>query len=616
MTELEDGRPKDEKQPYQHIRAQISPDGLKVAAIRTVGEEHQVVVWEMARPAAPRVLARLAKAKPPDKFDLTRDRGPFAALRFTPDSKRVSFATPDRKFYRVIDLAADMPPATVELPITENFASAEWHPTAPLLAIVETTQAHRQRVVLWDVDRKAVRATCGEDRIISPGFGATTIPVAFSHDGNWLAVSGSDPVVHIYRTLDGAEWLRIDVASALSMGVNLLAWNAHNQLCTGGYMEGLKVWGLESPSGSDHVLQIKPADRPAFSPDSRWLAVFSQSGKVRGASAPVLSGAELTPANDRVALIDRRTREVRFLPGHDTTKGAIVFAPDSQRLVIESTREIVVRKVDTGDEVLRRRIDKTSKLSEWRQVFFEPGGRLMAFGQFFPRAKEEIGLKGTVVLWDVAADKQVPGFPEFTNEYFGPAEGAVAADGSRYLLVGSTIEAMFQKKLQQLAPTQLFEIPSGRVAAEVNLQTGTEPNVIFPARLGPGGRRLLALHVPLAMMTGRLANFADVQWTVRELETGQVLLQVPIRTISEEASDFGPGASRVALGVDRGYVELWDLEAKALLFRWQPHGGNRVMDLAIAPDGDIATVAEGDDALVVLRYKEVKAKLTELGLGW
>jgi hypothetical protein len=41
-----------------------------------------------------------------------------------------------------------------------------------------------------------------------------------------------------------------------------------------------------------------------------------------------------------------------------------------------------------------------------------------------------------------------------------------------------------------------------------------------------------------------------------------------------------------------------------------------VTHLAIGPDGDIATVAQADDALVVLRLAEVKAKLAELGLGW
>jgi hypothetical protein len=86
--------------------------------------------------------------------------------------------------------------------------------------------------------------------------------------------------------------------------------------------------------------------------------------------------------------------------------------------------------------------------------------------------------------------------------------------------------------------------------------------------------------------------------------------------MADYANDFGPGASLVALGVEQGFVEVWDVEAKALVFRWQPHGGKPVEFLSIGPDGDIATIAKGDDVLAVLRMAEVRAKLTELGLGW
>lgn len=61
---------------------------------------------------------------------------------------------------------------------------------------------------------------------------------------------------------------------------------------------------------------------------------------------------------------------------------------------------------------------------------------------------------------------------------------------------------------------------------------------------------------------------------------------------------------------------MWDVDAKERLFRWLPHGGKSVQQVTFAPNGDLATVAEREDRLVVLRLTKVRAKLTKLGLGW
>ena len=117
-------------------------------------------------------------------------------------------------------------------------------------------------------------------------------------------------------------------------------------------------------------------------------------------------------------------------------------------------------------------------------------------------------------------------------------------------------------------------------------------------------------------MRGDSTNLQDVHWSIRDLTTSDQLLQIPNRSMAEDANDFSADSRLIAVGSEQGYVDLWDVDAKELLFRWQPHGGKSVTHLSIAPDGDIATVAEGEDRLVVLRIAKVRAKLTELGLGW
>jgi WD40 repeat protein len=111
-------------------------------------------------------------------------------------------------------------------------------------------------------------------------------------------------------------------------------------------------------------------------------------------------------------------------------------------------------------------------------------------------------------------------------------------------------------------------------------------------------------------------DVAGAHWGVRDLPSGAEVFRVRNPSLVRYACDFSPDGRFLAVGADRGQAEVWDLDAEALVFRWQPHGGKTVQFLSFGPDGDIATVADGDDRLVVLRMKEVRARLGEIGLGW
>ena len=105
-------------------------------------------------------------------------------------------------------------------------------------------------------------------------------------------------------------------------------------------------------------------------------------------------------------------------------------------------------------------------------------------------------------------------------------------------------------------------------------------------------------------------------WTVRTLPSGDELVVVPQRTMADLANDFSSDGRLLALGTDRGHVEVWDLEARAVLFRWQPQGGKVVHGLAFGPNGEIATTSDDDDRLSVLRLPEIRERLAAMGLGW
>jgi WD40 repeat protein len=115
---------------------------------------------------------------------------------------------------------------------------------------------------------------------------------------------------------------------------------------------------------------------------------------------------------------------------------------------------------------------------------------------------------------------------------------------------------------------------------------------------------------------GAYANLTDSAWTVRALPSGAEVLRIPNRSFADDAHGFGPAGRLIAVGSDRGQVEVWDVDAKELLFRWQPHGGKTVGGLSFGPAGEVATVSEGDDRLAVLRMKDVRERLSAMGLGW
>jgi hypothetical protein len=139
---------------------------------------------------------------------------------------------------------------------------------------------------------------------------------------------------------------------------------------------------------------------------------------------------------------------------------------------------------------------------------------------------------------------------------------------------------------------------------------------VFTERLSPAARRTLSVSMDLDLAKGPTLDRAA--WVVHEVPSGAELFRAPA-TPSDSAEapcDFSPDGRCVAVGAPRGYVEVWDIDAKELLFRWQPHGGRTVTGLTFSPEGDIATVARDDHRVCVLKVREVRGRLTTMGLGW
>jgi hypothetical protein len=270
----------------------------------------------------------------------------------------------------------------------------------------------------------------------------------------------------------------------------------------------------------------------------------------------------------------------------------------------------MVRDLETGAEVVRR-APQAADVQRWKTGFFLPDGRPVGLAV---RAKlDQFGMpkpSPQVVLWDLAADRLLaeidPGFP-VTERLLAPSTGLFAPTGGGRLLVAPAEKDLTGRNPAH--PGKLYELPSARLLADV--PPFGDPSFSI-RQLGPGGNRLLGSELD---RSGEAALGAT--WVVRAMPAGDILLRVPNRaTDNDMAGELGPDGRLLAVGADRGQVEVWDVDTKDLLFRWQPHAGKMVHHLAFGPAGEIAAVSLDDDRLIVLRLPEVRQRLAPMGLGW
>jgi WD40 repeat protein len=149
--------------------------------------------------------------------------------------------------------------------------------------------------------------------------------------------------------------------------------------------------------------------------------------------------------------------------------------------------------------------------------------------------------------------------------------------------------------------------------AEVPNDHKKENEVDDIAAMSPSGDRALSINFSMA---GEGMSLRSAYWTVRAIPSGEELLRIPNLGLMEHGNAFSPDGRFVAISADKGQVEIWDIESRSVLFRWQPHGANSVEFLNFTPEGDLATVAQNDSRLVILRKKDLREKLNEMGLGW
>lgn len=599
----------DPKTPASEIpkkfRLLWSGDGRRILAVRYIKGLAEIIVWDFQSLAQPRILA--SSEITPDKastavFDLSKDTMYFASLRVSPDGKRMSYLAPNRKALRVVNLAAN-PPVIAEIPAPGELVLAEWNPTAPVLAMLVKTEPNAQRILLWDVAENKSKDFF--DGTFALGNAPGESLLAFSPNGLWLALKPTGVTVHVFETSSGSEVGRIP--NAATELLSRLVWTDNNEFITYGMMEKTRIWNVsvDPPIRSlDRVLLS--GRRPAFSPDGKRFAAYTPIG-VNNLTNPAKSGSY----QFRVAIINRASGTVeRYLDAADPSRvGELEFSPDITHIAMTDGKEILVRDVATGKEVLRRPLPP--KLAGDRhpvQSFYHRDGTLLVL---FDELNDK---KHAIQIRDVRAEKSLLANGEMSHMGTLTEHVLVSPEGDRALIPPPmNFEPPSATEPAVKKTSRLIEMPSGKLLTEFVLEKG-ERDYLQTMCLSRNSRYSSSLSMQLDAILKGGAAFDKALWVVHEIATGKEVLHIPNSASSGTPFVFSPDEKYFALSAAKGHIELWDIATRELVFRWQPYGGKRIHYFTFTPDGDLATTADG--RLSVLKMKDLRAELAKIGLDW
>jgi WD40 repeat protein len=420
--------------------------------------------------------------------------------------------------------------------------------------ILASTCFQDRRLLLWEVATgRLLRAIPGQDRPYA---------VAFSPNGQAVAVGGCDCLVRLYEVATGRELRRFEGHQG---DVFSVAFSPHGKHLASGArgssprVKGgvdtdstVRVWDVETGKGRPLPGPSGAAQAVAFSPDGKTLAA--------GGLGTTLCMLDLATGTDP-----------RPRPGHDGGIFRIALAPDGKALGTGGRDNLVhVWDLATSREVQRL----AGHLGHVSGLAFTPDGKTLV----------SAGYDGMVRLWDPAAGKELRQLARFSGWHY---DLALTPDGRTLALAnGQLVDLATGKELRlqndELRASRLAFSPDGR-------------------RLGLAGGSSACLCDP---MTGKqLCQFTGHEEPPPEDGRRQQGVQVACLT-------FSPDGSVVASGGSDHLVFVWDAATGKPLRRLAGHA-NPVVGVAFSPDGRTVASASGN----LWNCKEQTVRLWEVATG-
>lgn len=424
------------------------------------------------------------------------------------------------------------------------------------------------------------------------GHGSRVMSVAWSANGQYLASASMDCTVRLWNALTGQAMAILHGHQNLVMSVS---WHPTGTLlATGSEDHTVHLWDVAT--GSLHQVWRGHSDSVrsvSWSPDGQLLASAGADGLLR--------------------LWDLTTGESEVLTGHRDSLWAVDWSPDGQWLASggeDGTVRIWQSRGEHSSRVLTGH-------SEWVwSLRFSPDGQRLASGS----------RDRTIRLWDVATGtttKVLKAHPMGVSALGWHPQQALLASGGvdqaiRLWDTRSGHSLMFLQGFTTSVWSVAWNPRVGLAADLPELASGHQDGSVWLWRRGSG--------VPLRRLYGHARQVWQVAWSPQ----GQALascgddgtVQLWNSSTGEQQAilrghrhdrvwtvTWSPDASLLASGGADAAIYLWDALTGAQLKTWQAHGSD-VMTLQFSPDGQWLASGSEDKSLRLWNLKTGQLELT------
>jgi WD40 repeat protein/tRNA A-37 threonylcarbamoyl transferase component Bud32 len=364
--------------------------------------------------------------------------------------------------------------------------------------------AEDRAVHVWD-------AQTGKERPVLRGESESPDLVAYSPDGKLLASTGRDGIIQLWNPVSRARIRTLRGDTGDSAGLTFR--DDGRRLMTCSLQNRVTVW--DPHTGQDpFILRVNSQPlRVAASPDGQRLACGEHNGPV----------TIWDPATGQRLLT---------LRGHTYRTMAVAFSPDG-RVLATAGHDRIVNLWDATTGQLRRTM--TSKGSVYG-VAFSPDGEQLAMGIQISKAQGEF--LGEVILWSVASGT-LHTLPGHTHVIW---DVAFSPDGQRVVSASSDKTA------------RVWDVKTGQ---ELVCFRGHSQEV-YQVKFSPDGQRIAS-------------GSNDRTVKVWDAATGDVILTLRGHTDGMNGLAFSHDGRRIASSSEDRTVKIWDAASGEELLTLRGH---------------------------------------------
>jgi WD40 repeat protein len=306
----------------------------------------------------------------------------------------------------------------------------------------------------------------------------TILALAWSPDGKWIAGSGFDKTVKIWKA---GEWELASTLGGASKTVRSVAFSPNSNLLAAGSDDGsVRIW--ETKTWKLKQTLVGHGDIPclAFTPDGTTLAAISIA---------YLGDNKVSPAIKLWDPSSGTCKRTAKLPGGYSS--SMVFSKDGKQLFV-ANGSVNVIQTETG-EVKRTFKPESSYVMH---LAMSPDGMRLYCGGGTPQTTE-------VTIWDLKAEKQIDALKNLDR---GLRCLAVSADGKVLAIPGSFINATREQVISKVGfwdlatvkqkcqfEGELGDMESIAFAPDSKSLVCTDHNRVYVLNAATGGKRTV-LH--------------------------------------------------------------------------------------------------------------------------